>query len=117
MTSKRIQFTSSRQNFGSVWGRNQNLTALTQKTKVGPIFSTIAVIGIVAILSLIYLFQITKTSTYSFELENIERQRAELISEREDLRNENARMQSAQRVNSAGVAASMTTPASIEYAN
>jgi hypothetical protein len=117
MTSKRVQFTSSRYNSGSTWARNQNLTAITKESKIGPVFSTIVAFGIVAVLAVIYLFQITKTSTYSFELENIENRRAELVAEREDLRNENARMQSAQRVNKSSIASSMTTPASIDYAN
>jgi hypothetical protein len=117
MTSKRTQFVSSRRGGEGVWRRGQNLTVFAPKSKIGPIFSTIIVIGLVAILSLIYLFQITKTTSDSYVLDDIESQKAALTAEREDLRNENARLQAAKVVGESGVSAGMTTPTSIDYAD
>ena len=85
------------------------------KSKIGPIFSTVIVVGLVAILSVVYLFQITKSTSYGYALDEVETRKAELSAEREDLRNENARLQAARTVNESSVSSQMTTPASTEY--
>jgi cell shape-determining protein MreC len=64
----------------------------------------------------VYLFQVTKTNSFSYALQEVESQKAALSAEREDLRNENARLQSAQNVNSTSTAQKMTSPVTIEYA-
>jgi hypothetical protein len=97
--------------------RGQNLTSFEAKGKLGPVFSVMLIVGLIAILSVIYLFQITKSTSYSYVLDGIETEKAELLAESEDLRNENARLQSAQATAGSGVAATMTTPASTEQVN
>jgi len=114
MTAKRTQFRSTREN---TFTTGQNLTAFKPKSKIGPIFSTIIVVGLVAILAVVYLFQITKSTSYGYALDEVETRKAELSAEREDLRNENARLQAARVVNTSGTVNYMTTPASTEYAN
>lgn len=114
MTAKRIQFNSTRnRNFSS----GKNMAGFMPKNKIGPIFSTIIVVGLVAILSVIYLFQITKSTSYGYALDEVETRKAELSAEREDLRNENARLQAARTVNESTTANQMTTPATTEYDN
>lgn len=117
MTAKRLSFTPTRHKNSSMFTRGQNLTSFEARDKIGPVFSVILVVGLVAILSVMYLFQITKSTSYSYVLEDIETQKSELLAESEDLRNENARLQSAQATANSSVAASMTTPASTEQVN
>jgi hypothetical protein len=97
--------------------RGQNLTSFETRGKLGPVFSVMLVVALIAILSVMYLFQITKSTSYSYVLDGIETQKAELLAESEDLRNENARLQSAQATANSSVAATMTTPVSIEQIN
>jgi hypothetical protein len=97
--------------------RGQNLTSFEARGKIGPVFSVILIVGLIAVLSVMYLFQITKSTSYSYVLDSIETEKAELLAESEDLRNENARLQSAQATANSNVAASMTTPATIEQVN
>jgi hypothetical protein len=117
MTAKRTTFTPTRHQNGSMFTRGQNLTTFDTKGKLGPVFSVMLIVGLIAILSVIYLFQITKSTSYSYVLDGIETEKAELLAESEDLRNENARLQSAQATSGSGVAAAMTTPVSIEQVN
>jgi len=117
MTTKRVSFKPTRHQNNSMFMRGQNLTLFETKHKIGPVFSVILVVGLVAILSVMYLFQITKSTSYSYVLDGIETQKAELQAEREDLRNENARLQSAQATANSSVASNMTTPATIDQAN
>jgi hypothetical protein len=117
MTAKRVSFTPTRHQTSSLFTRGQNLTSFEAKGRLGPVFSAILIVGLIAILSVIYLFQITKSTSYSYVLDGIETKKAELLAESEDLRNENARLQSAQATTNSSVAAAMTTPATIEQAN
>lgn len=114
MTAKRIQFNSTRNNnFSS----GKNIIGFKPRNKIGPIFSTVMVVGLVAILAVIYLFQITKSTSYGYALDEVEYRKTELSAEREDLRNENARLQAARTVNNSTVYNQMTTPVSTEYDN
>lgn len=117
MTAKRVSFTPTRHQNASMFARGQNLTSFETKGRLGPVFSVILIVGLIASLSVVYLFQITKSTSYSYVLDGIETQKAELLAESEDLRNENARLQSAQATTNSGVAATMTTPVTIEQAN
>lgn len=112
MTAKRVQFNSTRSsNFSS----GKNITGFMTKSKIGPIFSTITVVTLIAILAIIYLFQITKSTSYGYALDEVEAKKAELSAEREDLRNENARLQAARVVNESATAKMMTTPVTTSY--
>ncbi|GHU08827.1 hypothetical protein FACS189431_5800 [Alphaproteobacteria bacterium] len=119
MTSARAQFTSARHSNGgtSIWGRNQNLTAYAPTSKLGPVTTLIIAVALIVVMAFMYAFQVMKPSAFSYEFYEIDQKRTELASERDDLRVENARLQSLTRVKDSNVAAVMTAPASTEYAN
>ncbi len=99
-----------------MWRRNQNTVAFAPSVTLGPVAHTVLVALMIAVLGLIYLTQVTKTSTYGYQLDSLETKRASLLAERQDLENENARLQALERVKNSSVAAAMTEPASTEYA-
>ena len=76
---------------------------------------TVLIALMIAVLGLIYLTQITKTSTYGYELSDLETRRTELVSQKENLEVENARLQAMERVEDSNVARSMAEPESTEY--
>lgn len=119
MTSERTHFTSTRRQSqsASLWSRNRNLTAFTASSKLGSVTTLIIAVALVIIMAFMYAFQVMKPSAFSYEFYAIEQQRSELAGERDDLRVENARLQSLTRVKDSNVAAAMTEPVSTEYIN
>lgn len=101
------------------WRRNQNTVPFVgiNVKALGPIAHTVLVALMLAVLGLIYLMQVTKTSTYGYELDALEVKRESLISQKESLAVENARLQALERVSGSDVASAMTAPSSTEYAN
>lgn len=87
------------------------------KSGLGPVSNTVMIALMLAVLGLIYLTQITKTSTFGYQLNDLTNKQEELLSENTDLEVEIARMQALERVQQSDVAAAMTTPASTDYAN
>ena len=98
------------------WRRNQNTVSFAPALKMGPVAHTVLVALMIAVLGIIYLTQITKTSTYGYELGALDSKRAELVSQKSDLEVENARLQALERVQSSSVAKSMDAPSGVEYA-
>lgn len=97
------------------WRRNQNTVAFAPAGKLGPITHTVLVALMIAVLGLIYLTQITKTSTYGYELSDLETKKTELVSQKDNLEVENARLQAMERVQESNVASTLSEPASTEY--
>lgn len=120
MTSPRTQFTSTRNRSrvqkNASWGRNQNTVAFMPSAKLGPVAHTVIVALMIALLGLLYLTQLTKTSSYGYEMNSIDDKKTELVAERDDLKVENARLQALSRVKDSNVAANMTAPSSVDYA-
>lgn len=119
MTSARTQFVSNRQQnqSGSIWRRNQNMTSFSAGNLLGK--NSTIVLTIVAILALFIMtvIQAMRPASFSYEFYEMDQRRAELASERDDLKVENARLQSLSRVKESSVAASMTEPVSTDYMN
>ncbi|MCL2280852.1 hypothetical protein FWC31_03125 [Candidatus Saccharibacteria bacterium] len=115
MTQNRQQFVSTRKRqLATVsvggWGRNQNLTAFTSGIRLGPITNVVLIVLLVAFLGLLYLTQLTKTSTFGYEMNQINIEKSQLAAEQNDLKLENARLQSLMHVQDSTVATTMTTP-------
>lgn len=98
------------------WSRNQNTVAYISNIKLGPVAHTVLVALMVAVLGLIYLTQATKATSYDYATQKIDSQIALLNTEKSDLQIENARLTALQTVKNSTVAATMTKPASTEYA-
>ncbi len=95
--------------------RNQNTIAFQPSVKLGPISHTVLVAMMVAVLGLIYLTQITKTSSFAGELNRLNIQKDQLVEKKSNLEVETARLKSLQKVKSSEVAQSLAAPASTEY--
>lgn len=115
-THNSAPFVSSRsKGRGQSWQRNQNTVAFASRVTLGPITHTVIIALMLALLGLIYLSQVTKTSSYGYLLQNQTDEIATLNAERQDLEVENARLQALSRVKDSNVAAAMTSPASVSY--
>ncbi len=118
-----MSYTTRRNNSGfssrreRSWQRNQNTVAFAPRAAMGPITHTVLVALMIAVLGLIYLTQVTKTSFYGYTLNTQSEQMASLKAEQQDLQVENARLQALQRVKDSNVAKAMTEPKSVDYVN
>jgi len=99
-----------------MWQRNQNTVAFMPSVSLGPIAHTVLIALMIAVLGLIYLTQVTKTSFYGYQLQGRNDQKSQLVSEKESLEVENARLQALERVKNSSVATAMQTPSSVDYA-
>lgn len=97
------------------WRRNQNTVRYQFGAGLGPVSHAIIIIAALSILGLIYLTQITKTSAYGYQINDLQVKQDELLSEKRDLEVENARLQALERVKQSDVAKAMSSPASTEY--
>jgi hypothetical protein len=99
-----------------MWKRNQNTVAFAPSANLGPVAHTVLVALMIAVLGLIYLTQVTKTSSYGYQLNVRSEQIAALEAQRQDLENESAKLQALERVKESSVARAMSDPASTDYA-
>jgi uncharacterized protein YdaL len=89
-------------------GRNQNTVSLrVQERTLGPISNTIILIVLACLLGLLYLTQVTKTNSYSYQLNNLQQQQATLKDQQDNLQVASAQLQSLSRVQSSIVAKNM----------
>jgi cell division protein FtsL len=97
--------------------RNQNTVRFKMPVSLGPVTHTVLIALMLAVLGLVYLTQITKTSTFGYQMNDLTSQKDQLASENSDLQVETARLQALERVQQSNVAKAMTTPAQTDYAN
>ena len=105
-----ITLPSARAN-AAAWRRNQNTVKFKVSQGLGPISHTVLVAIMLAVLGLIYLTQITRTSTYGYQINTLNTKQQELQTQSHDLEVETARLQALERVQQSNVAAAMSTPA------
>lgn len=97
--------------------RNRNSVKLNHaKSGLGPISNTITLALILCMLGLLYLTQITKQTSYGYEVNSLETEKSLLLSEQESLEVEAARLQSLERIQKSKVAKDLRTPATVKYA-
>lgn len=99
------------------WRRNQNTVKFQSGIKLGPISHTVLIAIMLAVLGMIYLTQITKTSTYGYQLNDLSNKQEQLANENRDLQVEAAKLQALEKVQQSPVANAMTTPASTDFAH
>lgn len=100
-----------------MWKRNQNTVAFAPTLSLGPVAHTVLIALMIAVLGLLYLTQVTKTSFYGYQLDERESQRTALLAEKRELEVENARLQALEHVKQSNVAKAMNQPSSVDYAN
>lgn len=77
--------------------------------KLGPITNGVILIVLSCLLGLLYLTQVTRTNSFGYTLDTLNKQQTEAKNENEDLEIEAARLQALDRVKSSQVAAGMST--------
>jgi cell division protein FtsL len=106
-----------RQTSRQTWRRNQNTVKFRSSISLGPISHTVLIAVMLAVLGMIYLTQITKTSTYGYQLNDLNTKQEQLANDNRDLEVESAKLQALEKVQQSPVANAMTTPASTDYAH
>ena len=114
MAYQRTQNFSSRRQQN--WSRNQNTVAYVSAIKLGPVTHTVLIALMITVLGLIYLTQATRATGYDYATQKIDNQISELNNQKSDLEIENARLTALETVKGSSVAATMSAPASTEYA-
>jgi outer membrane murein-binding lipoprotein Lpp len=86
----------SRQKYST---RNQNSTSFRDQARtLGPISNTIILIVLACLLGLLYLTQVTKTNTFSYQINSLETQQTQLQTQHDQLEIDATRLQSIERV-------------------
>lgn len=96
--------------------RNQNLYRQKAEVKLGPISSGFVIIAIVAVLALLYLNAITKTSTFGYKVTQLQQQRDQAISAKEELEVEAARLTSIQQIQGSVAVKKLVPTTTVAYA-
>ena len=76
----------------------------------------VVIVLLCALMGLLYLTQLSKTGSYSYELNDINEKKTELAAEQDNLKVENARLQSLSNIKNSEVANAMTAPVDTDYA-
>ncbi len=75
--------------------RNKNtISFIGAKESLGPISNTVVVILLACLIGLIYLTQVAKTNSYSYEIDRLQQRQAQLKEDQKDLDLTAARLRS-----------------------
>lgn len=75
---------------------------------IGPLTNVLFLAALLTIMGLIYLTQITKTSVFGFEVNDLKQQKQSLTEGNQNLRIEAARLQAIERIRASEVAGELT---------
>ena len=82
----------SKQRYAS---RNTNVVSFKKASKrLGPVTNAITVLVMVCLIGLVYLTQVTKTNSYSYDINELQQQQSQLKEEQKDLELTAARLRS-----------------------
>ena len=96
--------------------RNQNATRYQPIARaLGPLAHGFFVAMLVVILGLMYLTQITKTSGFGYQVDELQSMRSSLLDENKQLEVEATRLQTLERIDSSNVAKSLQDVDSVEF--
>lgn len=95
--------------------RNRNTAIYKQRPRLGPIANVLVVALILTGMGLLYLIQITKTSVYGFEINELKASQSELHEQNETLKVQAARLQSLERINASEVAKDFESTDELSY--
>lgn len=95
--------------------RNQNLVRTQTAVQAGPISVSFMLVALVAILSLLYLNQVTKATSLNYRLSSLESKRTELQAQKEQLQIDAARLSSIQAAKTSEVAQAYTPTSTVNY--
>lgn len=95
--------------------KNQNFIKNRVKIQSGPVSATLMLIGLVILLGLMYLNQVTKTSTFNYKISNLEKKQQELQTTRDNLAIDAARLQSINQARAAADNAKLVPTQTVSY--
>lgn len=101
----------------SSWSRNRNFTAHSATAAMGPATTTILLSVIVAVLALLYLTQITKTSVYGFQVNNLTDEHERLVERGQQLEVEAARLRSIANISGRNTVSSLEPESNPQFIN
>lgn len=78
--------------------RNQNLYRSKTELKLGPVSSGAVIVAIIAVLALLYLNAITKTSVFGYQVTDLQKQRNQALATKQELEVEAARLTSINQI-------------------
>jgi hypothetical protein len=96
--------------------KNQNIVKNKIKLQSGPVTTTLMVVSLVIILGLMYLSQVTKTSTFNYKISNLEQKQNQLQSTKDNLSIDAARLQSIAEAKKAAETAQLAPVKTVSYA-
>lgn len=96
--------------------RNQNLTRVQTAVQAGPITVSVMLITLIALLSLLYLNQVTKATSLNYRVASLDNKRNELLAKKQQLRIDAARLESIAAAKSSQVAQAYTPVQNVNYA-
>jgi hypothetical protein len=75
--------------------RGQNAVSFrNESTRLGPVSNVIVLLVLISLIGLVYLTQVTKTNTYSYQIQDLQSKQTILIEEQKDLELTAARLRS-----------------------
>jgi hypothetical protein len=90
--------------------RHQNAVSFAEASRtLGPVSNTIILLVLACLIGLLYLTQVTKTNSYGYTINSLEKQQSDLQSQKTDLEVQSARMQSLDRVATSQVAKNLVS--------
>lgn len=95
--------------------RNQNLYRTKAEFKLGPVSSGMVIVAIIAVLALLYLNSITKTSVFGYKVTELQQQRNEAINAKKELEVEAARLTSIQNIQNSKVVSGLVPTTQVTY--
>lgn len=97
--------------------RNQNLTRSSARIQSGPLTVSFMFIALVILLSLLYLNQVTKTSTFNYKISSLDGKRKQLEAMKEKMQIDAARLQSLSNVRDSATVGKMVNVDNVSYAD
>lgn len=96
--------------------RNRNYIKHGSKTSaLGPVTNILFIAVMISILGLIYLTQVTKTSSYGYQVNGLKTTYQELAKENQSLKVESARLQALERIKTSSVAKNLEDVGTAQY--
>ena len=96
--------------------KNQNFVKNKIKVQSGPVSTSLMLIGLVILLGLMYLNQVTKTSTFNYKISNLEQKQNQLQSSKDNLSIDAARLQSIAEAKKAAETAKLAQVKTVSFA-
>lgn len=96
--------------------RNQNLSRSQAKLALGPISVGFVTVGIISVLALLYLTQITKTSVYGYKVSELTTQQQKLMMVKQEREVEAARLSALQNIQGSKSVSKLVAEQNVSYA-